>query len=130
LTETAKVVPIHEARVSRAEAVARAILAGFDRHYRLFREASARAKTLFERADWPALHALARERIQMYDQRVQEAVDEVLTRFPKQGLGGVVRRAATACCRIPQGCATTARRFAIAPRLGATTALPPLRVWT
>jgi isocitrate dehydrogenase kinase/phosphatase len=83
LTETAKVVPIHEARVSRAEAVARAILAGFDRHYRLFREASARAKTLFERADWPALHALARERIQMYDQRVQEAVDEVLTRFPE-----------------------------------------------
>jgi isocitrate dehydrogenase kinase/phosphatase len=83
LTEPAKVVPIHEARATRAEAVARAILAGFDRHYRLFRDASARAKTLFERADWPAAQALARERILMYDHRVQEAVDEVLARFPE-----------------------------------------------
>jgi isocitrate dehydrogenase kinase/phosphatase len=83
LTEAARVVAIHEARATRAEAVARAILAGFDRHYRLFREASARAKTLFERADWPALNALARERILMYDRRVQEAVEEVRSRFPE-----------------------------------------------
>jgi len=79
----AKIRPIHEARAGRAEPVARAILAGFDKHYRLFREASARAKRLFERADWPALRTLARERIQMYDLRVQEAVDEVLLRFPE-----------------------------------------------
>jgi isocitrate dehydrogenase kinase/phosphatase len=78
----ARIVPIHEARSERAAEVARAILAGFDRHYRLFREASARAKILFERADWAALRILARERIQMYDQRVQEAVDEVRARFP------------------------------------------------
>jgi isocitrate dehydrogenase kinase/phosphatase len=83
VTAPAKVVPIHEARAERAIEVARAILAGFDRHYRLFREASARAKTLFERADWPALRLLARERIQMYDQRVLEAVDEVRARFPE-----------------------------------------------
>jgi isocitrate dehydrogenase kinase/phosphatase len=83
LTEAAKIVAIHEARASRAESVARAILAGFDNHYRLFREASARAKTLFERADWPALHALARERILMYDQRVQESVEAVRARFPE-----------------------------------------------
>jgi len=82
LTETARIVAIHEARATRAEAVARAILAGFDRHYRLFREASARAQTLFERADWPALNALARDRILMYDRRVEEAVDEVRSRFP------------------------------------------------
>jgi isocitrate dehydrogenase kinase/phosphatase len=83
VTAPAKVVAIHEARGERATEVARTILAGFDKHYRLFREASARAKTLFERADWPALRSLARERIQMYDQRVLEAVDEVRARFPE-----------------------------------------------
>ncbi|HEX9184377.1 MAG TPA: bifunctional isocitrate dehydrogenase kinase/phosphatase [Burkholderiales bacterium] len=83
MTAPAKVVAIREARGERATEVARAILAGFDKHYRVFREASARAKTLFERADWPALRALARERIQMYDQRVLEAVDEVRARFPE-----------------------------------------------
>ena len=83
MTSPAKVVPIHGARTERAIEVAQAILAGFDRHYRLFREASARAKTLFERADWAALRVLARERIQMYDQRVLEAVDEVQARFPE-----------------------------------------------
>ncbi|MGD9952332.1 MAG: bifunctional isocitrate dehydrogenase kinase/phosphatase, partial [Burkholderiales bacterium] len=83
MTAPAKVVAIHEARGERAAEVARAILAGFDKHYRLFREASARAKTLFERADWAALRLLARERIQMYDQRVLEAVEEVRARFPE-----------------------------------------------
>jgi len=83
VTVPAKVVAIHETRHERASAIARAILAGFDRHYRLFREASASAQTLFERADWPALRVLARERIQMYDQRVLEAVDEVRARFPE-----------------------------------------------
>jgi isocitrate dehydrogenase kinase/phosphatase len=82
VSSPAKVVALHEARGERAGEVARAILAGFDKHYRLFREASARAKQLFERADWPALRSLARERIQMYDQRVLEAVDEMRARFP------------------------------------------------
>jgi len=83
VTAPAKVVAIHATRHERASEVAHAILAGFDRHYRLFREASARAKTLFERADWATLRVLARERIQMYDQRVLEAVDEVRARFPE-----------------------------------------------
>ena len=41
------------------------------------------AKTLFERAAWAEMRSLARERIQMYDRRVQEAVDAVLERFPE-----------------------------------------------
>ena len=69
-------------RRSRGE-VARAILAGFDRHYRLFREAAVEARRLFERAAWHELQALARERIQMYDQRVEEAVAELRGRFPE-----------------------------------------------
>ncbi len=83
MTAPAKVVAIHETRHERASEIARAILAGFDRHYRLFREASARARQLFERADWAALRLLARERIQMYDRRVQEAVEDVRARFPE-----------------------------------------------
>lgn len=83
MTAPAKVVPIHEPRADRAAAVARAILAGFDRHYRLFRDASARAKALFERADWAAMRTLSSKRILMYDQRVQEAVEVVLAGFPE-----------------------------------------------
>ena len=83
MTAPAKVLPIHAARGERAAEVARTILAGFDRHYRLFREASARAKHLFERADWAAMSELARERILMYDRRVHEAVEDVRQRFPE-----------------------------------------------
>jgi isocitrate dehydrogenase kinase/phosphatase len=41
------------------------------------------ARALYERAAWPQLQALARERIQMYDRRVEEAVSEVRARFPE-----------------------------------------------
>ncbi len=81
--EPAKILPIYEARVERASEVARAILAGFDRHYRLFREAAREAKRLFETSDWAAMRELARARITMYDRRVQESVDAVLARFPE-----------------------------------------------
>jgi isocitrate dehydrogenase kinase/phosphatase len=83
LTAPAKVLPIHAARGERAAEVARTILAGFDKHYRLFREASARAKQLFERADWAAMQELAGERILMYDRRVHESVEDVRQRFPE-----------------------------------------------
>jgi isocitrate dehydrogenase kinase/phosphatase len=83
VSEPAKVLRLHEERATRAAEIARAILAGFDRHYRLFRQAAVRAKTLFEQGDWPALRELARERIAMYDRRVQEGVDSVLARFPE-----------------------------------------------
>ncbi|MGH8691168.1 MAG: bifunctional isocitrate dehydrogenase kinase/phosphatase [Burkholderiales bacterium] len=68
-----------------AAQVAGAILAGFDRHYRLFRGAAAHAQRLFERAAWAEMRALARERIQMYDKRVEEAVAELRARFPEAG---------------------------------------------
>ena len=83
MSEPARILQVHAARASLAQEVARVILAGFDRHYCLFREASVRAKLLYERADWAAMGELARERIQMYDKRVQEAVDELLARFPE-----------------------------------------------
>jgi isocitrate dehydrogenase kinase/phosphatase len=57
-----------------AKQLAEAILDGFDRHYRLFREITADARTRFERADWPAAQVAARERIDFYDCRVSETV--------------------------------------------------------
>ncbi len=79
----AKILPLPETRVTRAAEVARAVLAGFDRHYRLFRDASRQAKRHFETGDWVAARALARERIKMYDTRVEEAVRGILDRFPE-----------------------------------------------
>ena len=54
--------------------VAQSILEGFNRHYRAFREAGVRAKTLFEAGDWHDLQRLARDRIASYDNRVGECV--------------------------------------------------------
>ncbi len=62
-------------KLNHAEAfdIARAMLEGFDRHYRLFRETSAQAKTRFEQADWHGQQRAQRERIEFYDLRVHEA---------------------------------------------------------
>ena len=54
--------------------IARTILDGFDKHYRLFRQASQQARRYFETADWGTAQAAARERIDYYDRRVQECV--------------------------------------------------------
>lgn len=54
--------------------IARTILDGFDKHYRLFRQASQQARRYFETADWTTAQEAARERIDYYDQRVQECV--------------------------------------------------------
>ena len=65
----------------RAYDIARTMLQGFDRHYRLFREASASAKERFERADWHGQQKAQRERIEFYDLRVNEAVDRLRADF-------------------------------------------------
>ncbi|WP_019139827.1 bifunctional isocitrate dehydrogenase kinase/phosphatase [Noviherbaspirillum massiliense] len=54
--------------------IARTILDGFDKHYRLFRQASQDARCYFETRDWQTAQVKARERIAFYDQRVQECV--------------------------------------------------------
>jgi isocitrate dehydrogenase kinase/phosphatase len=82
-TAVHKVVKVQERRSSLPQEIARAILAGFDKHYRLFRQAALQAKSLFERAAWPEMSTLSRARIQMYDLRVEEAVRALLDRFPE-----------------------------------------------
>ncbi|HEX4459449.1 MAG TPA: isocitrate dehydrogenase kinase/phosphatase AceK regulatory subunit, partial [Polyangia bacterium] len=64
-----------------ARAIARVILDGFDRHYRLFRQVAAHAKERFERADWPGVRETARLRIDMYDARARETVAALGTLF-------------------------------------------------
>jgi isocitrate dehydrogenase kinase/phosphatase len=61
--------------------IAKAMVDGFNRHYRLFRTESARAKHRFETADWHAQQRAQRERIEFYDLRVKEAVTRLEREF-------------------------------------------------
>lgn len=58
----------------QAHHIAKAMMDGFNRHYRLFRAESARAKHRFETADWHGQQRAQRERIEFYDLRVRECV--------------------------------------------------------
>jgi isocitrate dehydrogenase kinase/phosphatase len=71
----------HQLTDSRAFDVAQALLEGFNKHYRLFREASRAAKARFEEADWHGQQRAQRERIEFYDRRVDEAVERLQTEF-------------------------------------------------
>jgi isocitrate dehydrogenase kinase/phosphatase len=68
------------------QAVAATMLAGFDRHYALFRYNAQQAKACFEAGDWHAIRRLARERITFYDQRVREAVVKLQSQFSEDEL--------------------------------------------
>ncbi|HEY7240953.1 MAG TPA: bifunctional isocitrate dehydrogenase kinase/phosphatase [Burkholderiales bacterium] len=83
MSAVSKVLRVHERRSSLPQEIARTILAGFDKHYRLFRQASIDAKGLYERSAWSEIARLARSRILMYDQRVEEGVEAVRQRFPE-----------------------------------------------
>ncbi|MCB2016148.1 MAG: bifunctional isocitrate dehydrogenase kinase/phosphatase, partial [Hydrogenophaga sp.] len=61
--------------------IAKAMMDGFNRHYRLFRAESARAKHRFESRDWPAQQRAQRERIEFYDLRVNECVKRLHKEF-------------------------------------------------
>ena len=61
--------------------IAKAMMDGFNRHYRLFRAESARAKHRFETRDWAAQQRAQRERIEFYDLRVQECVRRLISEF-------------------------------------------------
>ncbi|MCA3132277.1 MAG: bifunctional isocitrate dehydrogenase kinase/phosphatase [Rhodocyclaceae bacterium] len=64
-----------------ANAIARALLEGFDKHYRIFRKMSRDALGRFERADWPAVQRAHAERIALYDERVREAAERLQAEF-------------------------------------------------
>jgi len=60
-----------------AQRIADITIAGFDHHYRVFRETSASAKRLFEDAEWATLQHAVKERIRFYDERVRECVERL-----------------------------------------------------
>jgi isocitrate dehydrogenase kinase/phosphatase len=72
--------------------IARTILDGFDKHYRLFRAASQDARRYFERRDWKTAQIKARERIGFYDQRVQECVQILEDEYDPEDLSDAVWR--------------------------------------
>ncbi|MBI1395403.1 MAG: bifunctional isocitrate dehydrogenase kinase/phosphatase [Betaproteobacteria bacterium] len=69
-----------------AHEIARSMLEGFDRHYRIFREMSRDARRRFEARDWPAVHRAHAERIAFYDRRVQETVERLTREFDAEHL--------------------------------------------
>ncbi|MFT3818173.1 MAG: bifunctional isocitrate dehydrogenase kinase/phosphatase [Rubrivivax sp.] len=71
----------HKLTDHRAFGVAQAMLEGFNRHYRLFRATSAAAKARFEQRDWHGQQHAQAQRIEFYDQRVNEAVDRLRGEF-------------------------------------------------
>lgn len=61
--------------------VARTLLDGFERHFARMTEAGRSAQGLFEQRRFDALRQLQVDRIDWYDERVRECVDELRARF-------------------------------------------------
>ena len=66
--------------------IAKTLLDGFDRHYRLFSETNRAAKQRFEHADWHGQQQAMRERIAFYDERVRETKNRLQSEFAADGL--------------------------------------------
>ena len=64
-----------------AYGIAQAMMDGFNRHYQLFRQESAKAKQRFENQDWHGQQRAQRERIEFYDLRVKECSARLETEF-------------------------------------------------
>ena len=71
----------HQLTDQSAFDIALALVDGFNRHYRLFRETTALAKQRFEAADWHGQQRSQAQRIEFYDQRVNEAVQRLRADF-------------------------------------------------
>ncbi len=77
-------VPVGENPV--AQAIAQALIEGFDKHYRIFRETSRKAKELFEAAAWPEQLDAVHRRVKFYDERVDETVHRLHQEFDADSL--------------------------------------------
>ena len=72
--------------------IARVIIEGFDKHYRLFRQASQAARRHFALRPWKEAQLEARERIAFYDRRVQECVQALEDEYDEEELTDAVWR--------------------------------------
>src|SRR5437899_2048335 len=84
------IAPLHSPRI--AHAIAHAILEGFNKHYRIFREVAQQAKAQFERGEWKEITQATRERIDYYDRRVLEAAERIEREFHANALEDQVWR--------------------------------------
>ena len=66
--------------------IATVLIEGFDKHYRIFRAASARAREQFDAGAWTELQHAVQERIRYYDERVLECVDRLRSAFDVEAL--------------------------------------------
>ena len=73
-----------------AASIAKVLVAGFNKHYRLFHESSARAKQRFEEARWQEGQQAVRDRIQFYDKRVRETTERMRREFNADSLSDAV----------------------------------------
>ena len=80
--------PSDALRDDAAQAIAQAVLEGFDKHYALFRECARAAKRHFEAGHFLAIGHVARDRIDFYDRRVAETAERVRRDFAAVGLDG------------------------------------------
>src|SRR5574338_624635 len=69
-----------------AQAIAQALIEGFNKHYRLFCATSRHAKEFFEAGAWQAQLEAVRERVQFYDDRVDESVLRLREEFDADSL--------------------------------------------
>ena len=83
---------VAETGTELGQRIAEALVEGFERHYRLFRAASARAKTRFEAGDWAEVQQAVKERIFFYDERVREMVVRLREEFHAESLDESVWR--------------------------------------
>ena len=81
-------VPVSQGVV--AQEIASALIEGFDKHYRLFRNSSTQAKERFEAGDWLAVQKAVRDRIRFYDDRVNETVERLHREFHADSLDDTV----------------------------------------
>jgi isocitrate dehydrogenase kinase/phosphatase len=75
-----------------ARQIATVLIEGFDKHYRLFRSSSARAKERFEAGAWTELQHALQERIRFYDDRVRECVERLQGEFDVAALSDATLR--------------------------------------
>jgi isocitrate dehydrogenase kinase/phosphatase len=73
-----------------ARLIAEAVLDGFNKHYRIFREVGRAAKRHFELAEWSATQVSSRERIDFYDERVSECVERLENEFHANSISDLI----------------------------------------
>ena len=80
-TQTAGTIDRASMTELNARRIAETILDGFNRHYRIFLEITAAARLRFDDCDWKGQRQAASDRINLYAQRVTEAIERLKEEF-------------------------------------------------